>query len=118
MDHLLESLLSVGNIITVLVTAAVTWAGSFLFYRQKRDSLNIENEARQSEEWRKLYLDSQEDSRNKDNKIDELRKMINAQNIRLIDLERRVQINSIYRCEVLNCPNRLPPMASTPETDA
>ena len=118
MDHLLESLLSVGNIITMLVTAAVTWAGSFLFYKQKRDSLDIDNEARQSEEWRKLYLDSQEDSREKDKKIDELRKELQILRMQLVNLERKVQINSIYRCEHLNCPNRIPPMVSSPESDA
>lgn len=95
-----------GNIISVLVTAAVTWAGSFLFYRQRRESMDIENDAKQSEAWRNLYLESQEDSRKKDAKIDELRKEINDLRSHYINLEREVKLNSIYRCDNMQCPNR------------
>lgn len=102
----ISTLDSLGNIVTVLVTACVTWAGSFLFYRQRRDSLDIENESKQSEEWRKLYLDSQEDSRKKDEKIDELRKEMCELRKQMIMLERRVQLNSIYRCDIMDCPRR------------
>lgn len=131
MDHLFESLLSAGNIISVLVTAAVTWAGSFLFYKQRRDGMNIENEAKRSDEWRKLYVESQEDSRKKDEKIDGLRKemqqmrenhaneMIEMRR-QLIALERKVQLNTIYRCDKLDCPNRpkIPRYLDTDETKA
>lgn len=113
----ISTLDSLSNIVTVLVTACVTWAGSFLFYRQRRDSLDIENESKQSDEWRKLYLESQEDSRKKDEKIDELRKEMvqlrkdHAKEMdelrkRMITLERREQLNSIYRCEIMDCPRR------------
>lgn len=106
MDFIMDYILNLGNLITVLVTAAVTWGGTFLFYKQEKKSRDIENEARQSEEWRKLYLESQEDSRKKDDKIDELRKEMGDMRRQLIHLERRVQLNSIYRCENLKCPNR------------
>lgn len=103
---LLESLSGFGDVVTVLVTAAVTWAGSFLFYRQRKDSMEIENESKQSVEWRKLYLDSQEDSRKKDEKIDDLRKDMNKMNMHIISLERRVQLNSIFRCDRTSCADR------------
>lgn len=95
------------NIVSVIVTAVVTWAGTFLFYRQKRDSLDIENEARRSEEWRKLYEESQKDSRDKDRKIDDLRHSLTDLQRQVIELERRVRLNSIYRCERINCAERV-----------
>lgn len=101
------------NIVSVIITAIVTWAGTFLFYRQKRDSLDIENEARRSEEWRKLYIESQNDSRDKDRKIDELRHSITDMQHQIINLERLVRINSIYRCEDVSCSTRRPPIHTT-----
>ena len=94
------------NIVSVIVTAVVTWAGTFLFYRQKRDSLDIENEARRSEEWRKLYEKSQEDSRDKDRKIDELRHLLTDVQRQVIELERRVLLSRIYSCERMPCADR------------
>lgn len=99
MAEFLNLLAEGSNILVAVITALVTWAGSFLFYRQKRDSMDIENESKQSDEWRKLYLESQEDSRKKDEKIDELRKEMQTLRTQLIQLERRVQLNSIYRCD-------------------
>lgn len=107
MDNLFAWLASAGDILTVFVTAAVTWAGTFIFYRQRKDGMEIENESKQSEEWRKLYLESQEDSRKKDEKIDELRRDMNKLNMCIISLERRVQLNSIYRCDREHCPDRI-----------
>ena len=103
---IMEWLVGAGNFFTVIVSAIVTWAGCFLFYRQRKDSMEIENESKQSEEWRKLYLDSQEDSRRKDAKIDDLRKDMNKMNFLVISLERRVQLNSIYRCDRTGCTDR------------
>lgn len=109
MDDVLSAfgaLESFGNFISILVTAVVTWAGSFLFYRQRRESMDIENDAKQSDAWRSLYLESQEDSRKKDAKIDELRKEINDLRSQYILLEREVKLNSIYRCDNMQCINR------------
>lgn len=102
----MDELLNFSNLVTMLVSAAVTWAGSFLFYRQRKESMVIENETKQSEEWKKLYLESQKDSLRKDEKIDELRKDMNSLHEKIIQLERMVQMNSIYRCDKMDCPMR------------
>ena len=115
--------LSSGGLLHILITAAVTWAGSFLFYGQRKESLKIENESKQSEEWRKLYLESQNDSRKKDEKIDELYRNQSRQDSHIIDLERRINLISIYRCDRINCTqrigmkvNELPPSDDLPST--
>ena len=72
-----------------------------------KQALDIENESKQSEEWRKLYIDSQQDSARKDHKIDELRKEINELRVSLYALQRDVMLNSAYRCDIFPCPNRI-----------
>ncbi|CAJ0592261.1 unnamed protein product [Cylicocyclus nassatus] len=111
----MEALFNLGNLLTMLITALATWGGTFLFYKQEKRSKDIDNEAKQSEEWRKLYLDSQEDSRKKeedsrkkDEKIDELRKEMSDMRRQMNNLERRVILNSIYRCNRVDCSNREP----------
>lgn len=114
----MDSLPFISEFITAIITAIVTFAGSFLFYKQEKKSKEIDNEARQSDEWRKLYLESQEDSRRKDQKIDDLyREMAEMRRITNA-LERKVNLNSIYRCEHLNCPNRIPPLTSSDKDHA
>jgi len=97
---------SLGSFIVALVTAAVTWAGAFLYHKQERDKREIENESTQSEEWKKLYLESKDDSARKDQKIDELRKELNELRNSIVRLERRVQLAAIYGCSNLQCPVR------------
>lgn len=123
MQGFIESLSQLGGLLHILITAAVTWAGSFLFYGQRKESLKIENESKQSEEWRKLYLESQNDSRKKDEKIDELYRNQSRQDSHIIDLERRINLISIYRCDRINCTqrigmkvNELPPSDDLPST--
>ena len=99
-----------GTFLTAIATAVATWGGTVFFYRQRKRGLEIENEARQSDEWRKLYLDSQQDSERKDQKIDELRSEIAELRRALNRLDRQVQLNSIYRCEIVGCERRIPPM--------
>ena len=105
------------TLITSLVTGAITWLGTFIFYRQKRDGMDIANEAQRSAEWKKLYEESKRDSEEKDKKIDELRRRINELSIRMNDMDRTIQLNSIYRCEVLTCNKRRPPMDNKPRDE-
>lgn len=105
------------SIIASAVTGLLTWLGTFIFYRQKRDGMDIANEAQRSQEWRKLYEESKRDSDDKDKKIDELRRQINELNRRMNDMDRIIQINSIYRCEVMSCNKRRPPMADKPRDE-
>lgn len=103
----MDFILNIETLLTALVSAAVSWGGTFLFYKQEKKSRDIENESKQSDEWRKLYLESQEDSRRKDEKIDDLYKIIEVMRRDIAALERREQLNSIYRCDRIECPNRL-----------
>lgn len=103
----MDFILNIETLLTALVSAAVTWGGTFLFYKQEKKSRDIDNESKQSEEWRKLYLESQEDSRKKDEKIDDLYKIIEGMRRDITALERRVQLNTIYRCDRIECGKRL-----------
>lgn len=84
------------TLITSLITGAITWLGTFIFYKQKRDGMDISNEAQRSAEWKKLYDESKSDSAEKDKKIDELRRQINDLNARMNEMDRIIQLNSIY----------------------
>ena len=101
-----ESLDILSTAITAILSAGVTAAGTFLYYKQERDKRDIENESLQSEEWKKLYLESKEDSAKKDKKIDECLGEVNELRKQLIQLERKVQLSHIYACTNLQCPNR------------
>lgn len=109
---MLDSLFTLSNIITVLVTALCTWGTTFLFHRQKKEELQIANEAERSRQWKELYEESQRDSSRKDHKIDELRNEINELRNQLINLRQEVQLNTIYRCSKIGCPNRDNPQFS------
>ena len=102
----MDFLFNLQTFITAIISAAVTWGSTFLFYRQEKKSRDIDNEARQSEEWRKLYLESQEDSRKKDKKIDDLYRIIEVLRSDITKLDRRVQLNAIYRCTRIGCTDR------------
>lgn len=105
------------TLITSVVTGAITWLGTFIFYKQKRDGMDISNEAQRSAEWKKLYDESKRDSEEKDKKIDELRRQINDLSKRMNEMDRTIQINSIYRCENLSCKNRRPPIDNKPRDE-
>ena len=102
------------TLVTSVVSGLITWLGTFLFYRQKRDGMDIANEAQRSAEWKKLYDESKQDSEQKDKKIDELRREINALRNELLEVRGQVQLNGIYRCEVLKCVKRRPPIVDKP----
>lgn len=103
---MLDSLFNLSNILTVIVTALCTWGTTFLFHRQKKEELQIANEAERSRQWKELYEESQRDSARKDHKIDELRNEINELRNQLINLRQEVQLNTIYRCSKIGCPDR------------
>ena len=117
--------------IEIIVTAAVsliTGAGSMLlFFPQVRKSKIIENEAKQSEEWKKLYDEERrmaseerkewESERNRLNdKIDELFAQITKhrdEKAEVIKANTALEVENtrlrMLKCEVVNCPSRKPP---------
>lgn len=116
------------EIILTSVVSVLTGAGSMLlFFPQMRKSKILENEAKQSEEWKKLYdeernlreLDRKrwDEERNQlDTKIDSLydsithhrddKAALNKNNAKLEVENMRL---CMLKCEVVNCPNRKPP---------
>lgn len=106
---------------TVIVSALSALLGALggsglLYFRQNRKLKEIEVEAKQSEEWKKLYETSDTDSREKDHKIDALYSERQGLLERLIEKERVIASKDIEmerlsfaRCDVNECRKRKPP---------
>lgn len=116
------------EIIVTAVVSLITGAGSMLlFFPQVRKSKIIENEAKQSEEWKKLYDEERkmaaeerkewESERCRLNgKIDELYIQITKHRdekaaITKSNTELEVEVTRLrmLKCEVVNCLKRKPP---------
>ena len=109
------------NVIDILnsVLSAFIGAGAgggLLFIKQNKKIKNIEAESRQSDEWKKLYDDSFNDSKEKEAKIDKLNEDKIALYNRYISLqkengEKDLKISELnwYRCETSGCKRREPP---------
>lgn len=113
-----ETITAIVSAISTLVVAL--GGGSLLYHKQNKIAKKIENESSQSAEWRKLYDEMKGELQSKDNKIDELydeRKKYDADiadlRKRITDLEIMLKGERIYRCELMDCKNRKPPMFIT-----
>lgn len=104
---------TIEGFITLLVTNVVTWAGTFLFFKQRKEGMEIENESKQSAEWRKLYLDQKQDSKEKDSKIDRLTERLNEYGLKVVRIE--ALLDSVG-CMRRGCPDRLHISASESHT--
>lgn len=106
------------EIISALTTVLgiLLGGGGVLFWKQDKRAKEIENEAKQSDEWRKLYERSEQDSRDKSDKIDrlydekkELRErfetlMAECAELKILNKELEYQ-----KCERFECLKRCPP---------
>ena len=104
----------------IIISAIIGIVGgsvsTFMFFPQIRKNKNIENEAKQSEEWRKLYEEAKSEIKEKDLKIDSLylkieehrdaKVELHKENKTLVVENTRLQI---LKCEVPLCPKRTPP---------
>jgi uncharacterized coiled-coil DUF342 family protein len=113
-----ETITAIVSAISTLVVAL--GGGSLLYHKQNKIAKKIENESSQSAEWRKLYDEMKGELQNKDSKIDEFykeRKKYDADiadlRKRITDLEIMLKGERIYRCELMDCKNRKPPMFIT-----
>lgn len=114
-------------IITAVVSIFTTLGGTFLFFPQIRTSKILENEAKQSEEWHKLYVEEKE-RREEDRKqwenerisyesrITSLYQRIaevrdEKADIRKKNTELEVENTrlKLLKCELPSCLNRKPP---------
>ena len=106
------------EIISALTTVLgiLLGGGGVLYWKQDKRAKEIENEAKQSDEWRKLYERSEQDSRDKSDKIDrlydekkELRErfetlMAECAELKILNKELEYQ-----KCQRFECLKRCPP---------
>jgi len=90
--------------------------GGIIYYKQTRRMKEAEVEAKQSDEWKKLYEKSDEDSREKDRKIDALYCERQQMYNQLIERDRTIAYKDIQierlkfaRCDINGCRRRRPP---------
>lgn len=108
-----------------IIGTAVTLIGTlsgFVYYRQNRIAKELENEAKQSEEWRKLYEEMKAEAKERDTKIDSLYDTINQHRNekaelrqQITDLSVKVTAMRFTKCEKLYCADRIPPTELTPK---
>lgn len=116
-----------GTVITCIITFFAGNLSTLVFFPQLRNSKKIDNESKQSEEWRKLYEEANEELKEerkrfddmvavKDNKIDALFTEISKhrdekaeKSNKIASLEVENTRLCILKCEVPACPNRKPP---------
>lgn len=114
-------------IVTGIISLITGAGGMLLFYPQTRKSKNLENEAKQSEEWKKLYEEErhlrdedrkvwEEERARYETKIDTLYDQISHQRdckAELSKINATLQVENtrlcMLKCEVPACPNRKPP---------
>lgn len=114
-------------ILTSIVSIVLGVGSTLIFYPQTRKEKNLQNEARQAEEWRKLYDEERkvrdEEQRDwiierdrLDKKIDDLYAQINKHRDEKADVIKRntkLEVENtrlgMLKCEVVKCPHRQPP---------
>ena len=112
-----------GSIIMTLI-GTILGGGGVLFWKQDKRAKELENEAKQSEEWRKLYERSEQDSKDKDAKIDslyeekkELRERYEQKSEECNKLKLEKQRLEFQKCEVFECLKRVPPRFSAAQNN-
>lgn len=104
------------TIITALVGVLAGNIMALLTLPQTRSLKKIENEAKQSEEWKKLYIDQKNEAIERDRKIDELYQQISMhrdENAKLHVENEQIKIENerlkIIKCLKPGCQHRDPP---------
>lgn len=106
------------EIISALTTllGILLGGGGVLFWKQNKRAKEIENEAHQSDEWRKLYERSEQDSRDKSDKIDrlydekkELRERFETLMAECAELKIQNKELEYQKCQRFECLKRCPP---------
>lgn len=109
------------NGIVILISALASLIGALggggvMYYRQTKQLKEAEVEAKQSDEWRKLFEQTDADSREKDKKIDGLYEQRQELYNTLLEKDRliaskdiEIQRLNFSRCYVNGCRRRQPP---------
>lgn len=110
------------TIITGILGVIAGNVSMFIFFRQERKSKILDNnakeqdnEAKESEEWKKLYECVHDELRERDTKIDTLYEQISEWRDKyngLASEKAQLEVNNakmcLLKCEVPSCPNRKP----------
>lgn len=107
----------------ILISAIATLVGlvgggaGIYFWRENKAQKNIDNAKSLSDGWEKLYEKVALDNETKDKKLDELyNKYIELNDAvvenkkEIVNLRLELYRSECYRCEVLECKKRIPPM--------
>lgn len=81
---------------------------------QKRRSAELENEAKVSEQWRELFLQSKEEQTRKSDLIDKLYDDLKSSRDENNRLTTNVAVLRLWKCEKLECSGRKPPISIDP----
>lgn len=114
-------------IVSSVVSLVLGIGSTLIFYPQTRKEKNLQNEAKQAEEWKKLYDEEHETRREEradwhtereklDLKIDDLYAQINKHRDEKAEITKRnTQLEvantklMLLKCEMPGCPKRTPP---------
>ena len=100
----------------IVTFISVLLGSGIIFFRETKRAKQLENESRQSEEWRKLYEDSREDSKAKEKRLEvELEKRVEL-HAKISGYERKLSHYEILYCKEVGCPKREPQLGSTINT--
>lgn len=91
--------------------------GGVMYFRQNKAAKEIENSSNLAAEWQKLFVESKAEVAEKEAKIDEMRKELNELQSRVNKLEVSLSHTNYWRCEVVDCKNRRPPLFVTSTTE-
>lgn len=102
----------------ILAVVSGLFAGGispFLFFKQEKTAKSLENEARVSEEWKKLYNEECAERKERDVKIDQLYVEISKHRDEKSDMAKRItelEVENtrlkLLMCEIPSCPKRKP----------
>lgn len=81
---------------------------------QKRRSAELENEAKVSEQWKELFMQSREEQSRQSGLIDKLYDDITAVRNENNTLTTNNAIMKLWKCEKLECAERRPPISVDP----
>lgn len=103
------------NIIPLII--ALVSGGGFLYYRENKRSKNIDNEVKIINEYKELLETYKKEKEFYMEKVDELTKEMDEVKRQLAVVQEQLATsNMLYmsanaiRCDVLDCPNRKPPL--------
>ncbi|NDV63910.1 hypothetical protein [Bacteroides sp. 224] len=108
--------MDLGTVIATVVGLIGGNITAFMFFPQMRKTKNIENEAKQSEEWKKLYDETKSEIKELNEKIDSLYSKIEEHRDEKVELHKEIKKLvvdntrlAILKCEVPACLKRTPP---------